>query len=166
MFASVLIGIAKVCDVLRLRRIITTRDNSAWYMIRYYLFSTRFLAPIFPSLSGRLVLHRVLRSDEDGLHDHPWRWRARIIRGGYWERTPMGRFWRDSSMGWRSGQSDDFHRLELDPNHSEKMTGHREVWSLFWMGPKFGKKWGFLAADGYWVESEEYFANRDKYVLT
>jgi hypothetical protein len=39
-----------------------------------------------------ITLHKVLVSDEPTLHDHPWSWGAFIIKGGYWEHTPEGKF--------------------------------------------------------------------------
>lgn len=150
-------------------RIIYDRESREPYLIRYFILSTRWLFDdflfqylpwtqrAFKWVSFRLVLHRTLRSDIDGFHDHPWPWMSMILSGGYWEHTPRGRFWRaPGTMRFRSANS--YHRLELDPNT------RKEVWSLFLMGPR-QKDWGFLDRTGTWVQWEEYLDNRDKYFL-
>ena len=136
--------------------IIYDREERSPYLERYYLFSTRWLKNWFPNLSYRVVLHRTLRSDEDGLHDHPWDWSSRILHGGYWEETPEGRYWREPEGGWRHRTGKDYHRLVLDDEY------HGETWSLFVMGPRY-KEWGFLNKDGQWVQWQEYIDNRHLY---
>lgn len=124
---------------------------------RYYLFSTRWiedsdffqhhcgLMALLRPLSQRLVIHNAHESDADGLHDHPWPWASWILSGGYWENTPLGKFWRwPGHLRFRPASA--FHRLILDP----EKTGDKEVWSLFWMGPR-QREWGFLLEDGSWV---------------
>lgn len=147
--------LARVCKAVGQYRLIPDREGKNPYMHRYYLLSTRWLAPIFPSLSYRLVLHNPVQSDEDGLHDHPWKWYSKILAGGYWEYTPEGKFWRGPN-GWRKRTATDFHRLVLDPDKAP------ETWTLFIMGPK-EKEWGFLSKDGTWVQWEEYINNRHLY---
>ena len=139
--------------------IIKDRDEDEDYLERYYLFSTRWLKPFIPSWSYRVVLHRTLRSDIDGLHDHPWSWKSRILEGGYQEDTPGGPFWRAPEHGWRSRTGEDYHRLVLVP---DRLKPDEQVWSLFVMGPRY-KDWGFLDKEGKWVHHQEYFKNREKY---
>ena len=133
--------------------ILLDRESNEPYLVRYYLLSTRWLERWFPKLSYHLVLHNTLKSDVDGLHDHPWNWASRILSGGYWENTPEGRFWRCRTEGWRSRKGEDFHRLELDDRISD------ETWSLFLMGPRY-KEWGFINKHGKWVQWKEYIDNR------
>ena len=146
--------VARVYKFIGLYRLINDREEDEPYLHRYYLFSTRWLARWFPKLSYRLVLHKCVKSDADGLHDHPWDWGSKILEGGYWETLPEGKVLRKPS-GWRWCKSTDFHRLELIP-------GTTESWSLFIMGPKL-KDWGFQSRDGSWVQWEEYLANRERY---
>src|SRR5208282_805597 len=49
-------------------------------------------------------LHHILRSDEDRhLHDHPWPYVTIILKGGYWEVTPVsGRAIARSAKAWDS----------------------------------------------------------------
>jgi len=140
------------------------------YLHRYYLLSTRWLKHWFPKLSYRLVLHKCVRSDADGLHDHPWAWKSKILDGGYWESIPRlseadpdfetsretARVWRDPKDGWRKGSALAYHRLELPHEGAES-------WSLFLMGPK-EKDWGIQDRHGVWVQWEEYIHNRHLYL--
>ncbi len=156
-------AVAAVHDFLGIGRNILDREEKSLYLKRYYLFSSRFMEYIYPAWSRRVVIHKTWRSDEDGFHNHPWRWRSRLLEGGYWEHTPEGKFWRDETMGWRSGRAQDFHRLELDPDHAESLGLSRETWSMFDMGPREGK-WGFLDKRNNWVYWREYIKNRPKYI--
>jgi len=141
-----------------LYRLVLDREEKDPYLHRYYLINTRWIKWIFPKLSYRIVLHHTVKSDVDGLHDHPWPWKSRLVSGGYWEDTPDGKFWREPSQGWRTRTGEDFHRLIID----EEMANGEETWSLFVMGPRY-KEWGFLAGDGSWIPWEEYIDNRDLY---
>lgn len=128
-------------------RVILDRESDQPYMIRYYLKNFR---PF-----GRIVMHNVLRSDIDGLHDHPWGFQNFIIRGGYWETNREGRFWRPTGFS-AVRDSNYFHRLEIDPEKAGD-----ETWTLFMMGPK-EKDWGFLDEEENWIQWEEYLARRKK----
>jgi len=163
------IPVSKICELLSwttekdglwyqhgLYRLITDREMNKPYLHRYYLLSTRWLARWFPKLSYRLVLHKCVRSDADGLHDHPWSWKAKILEGGYWEhRANTASIWRGPGK-WRSSKSTDYHRLVLPHKGAES-------WSLFLMGPKV-KDWGFQDRNGEWVQWQEYINNRDQYI--
>lgn len=139
-----------------LYRLITDREMNRPYLHRYYLLSTRWLSRWFPNLSYRLVLHCCVRSDLDGLHDHPWSWKSKILEGGYWEHLPNGEtVWRGPG-GWRSSKSTDYHRLCLPHEGAQS-------WSLFLMGPK-EKDWGFQDRNGEWVQWQEYINNRHLYL--
>lgn len=140
-----------------LYRLIADREMNEPYLHRFYLLNTRWLAYFFPKLSYRLVLHRCVKSDADGLHDHPWAWKSKLLEGGYWEHLPEDRIkWRQPSDGWRSCNATDYHRLELPHEGAES-------WSLFLMGPK-EKDWGFQDHDGNWVQWQEYINNRHLYL--
>lgn len=155
------IPLSRICKFVGLYRLIYDRENSEPYLHRYYLLSTRWLAPIFPKLSYRIVLHNCVQSDADGLHDHPWNWWSKILSGGYWEHVPGGgSIWRAPDGGWRKRTGEDFHRLVLDSDHH---LGDEETWSLFVMGPRY-KDWGFQDKNGDWVQWEEYINNRHLYV--
>jgi len=118
--------------------------------------STRWLERWFPTLSYRLVLHKCVKSDADGLHDHPWAWKSKILEGGYWEHLSTGEVILREPDGWRSCKSTDYHRLVLPHEGAES-------WSLFLMGQK-EKDWGFQDRNGDWVQWEEYINNRHMYM--
>jgi hypothetical protein len=44
-----------------------------------------------------------------------------ILKGGYWEHTPQGRFWRGPGT-IKLASCDALHRVELDPNVAETWT--------------------------------------------
>lgn len=158
--------VAQICEWFGRRWTILDREERYPYLIRYYLFSTRFLDRICPRLSYRVVLHHTIQSDDprEGLHDHPWSWKSKLVSGGYWEHTPSGRIWRDSTQPWRSGAATDLHRLELDPDHAESLGLSRDTWSLFVMGPR-EREWGFMDHNGVWVHWHEYIRNRNRYMI-
>ena len=142
------------------KRVIKDRDSNEPYLVRYYLFLKD--RKNFPF---NITLHKVLKSDEDVLHDHPWSYATLILKGGYWENLPIyareghvcgsHKVWRGPGH-FRYRKSDDLHFLEL-----EKDANGNEIacWSLFYMGKK-AKSWGFLPwvkNTGYrWIDSETY----------
>lgn len=107
----------------------------------------------WPDAQGRTggegwYLHEFLASDhERELHNHPSACSvAFVLRGGYREmrlqrdeRTPAHRIkvCRPGSMNVITSET--FHRVTL--------LGKRS-WSLFWIGPRSGRGWGFLRTDG------------------
>ena len=63
-----------------------------------------------------LVFHHEMLDDDhgDGVHNHLCPYITIILRGGYWETTKNGRFWRKPGyIGFRSANS--FHRVDLEP---------------------------------------------------
>ena len=89
------------------KRVIYDRTNSVPYLIRYYLFLIDRVK--FPF---NLTLHKILVSDLDDLHDHPWDYFTIILKGGYYEHTPEGKFWRGPGH-FRFCKAQSLHRLEL-----------------------------------------------------
>ena len=66
------------------KRIVMDRQNDEPYLERYYLFlkdRQRFPFNVF--------LHKFLKSDPDDVHDHPWPYATLILKGGYYEWTPI-----------------------------------------------------------------------------
>jgi hypothetical protein len=100
-------------------------------------------------------LHQFLASDhERQLHNHPSAYAvAFVLRGGYSEK----RFQRDElnprpvmherkpgTMAVITGET--FHRVILPPacTYGQGDAGLQRSWSLFYIGPRSGKGWGFL----------------------
>tara|TARA_B110000977_G_scaffold92693_1_gene122768 strand:- start:46 stop:573 length:528 start_codon:yes stop_codon:yes gene_type:complete len=122
-------------------RIITDKNTGDEYLERYYLFLKD--RKDFPF---NIFVHKFLKSDPDDLHDHPWSYFTCILRGGYMEHTPSGKFWR-KPFTCRCGKPEDLHRIELDPSVGD-------CWTLFIPGQK-KKDWGFMTDKG-WIPNKEY----------
>jgi len=74
----------KLMDKIGRYRLILDRVTKEPYMHRYYLFlKDRKWFPF------NVVLHKIVKSDEPIFHDHPWPFITVVIKGGYWEHTPV-----------------------------------------------------------------------------
>ena len=149
----------KLFNKLGRYRLIPDRRTGANYMHRYYLFlKDRNWFPF------NLTLHKIVRSDDPVFHDHPWPYMTIIIKGGYFEHTPIlsnkntivGETvrWRGpGSIIMRSSKA--LHWLELDPGVGYATT-------LFFMGPQV-RDWGFVV-NNRWIKHDECLDNWDKLV--
>jgi hypothetical protein len=134
----------KLMQRLDRHRVVECRDNDEPYLERYYVFlkdRTNFPFNVF--------IHKFLQSDPDDLHDHPWGYFTLILKGGYWEHTPDGIFWRGPGH-FRVQRPESLHRIQLKPGVT--------AWTMF---IPFAKKrdWGFVHA-GEWIQHEEYLTKR------
>jgi hypothetical protein len=129
----------KLFNKLGRYRLIPDRRTGANYMHRYYLFlKDRHWFPF------NLTLHKIVRSDDPVFHDHPWPYMTIILKGGYWEHTPLyiGNYIRGEKKRWRGPgsviirSSKSLHWLEMDPDVGPATT-------LFFMGPQV-REWGFV----------------------
>lgn len=98
------------------------------YLERYYLCTLGHV---------RMYLHRFVACDEDGVHDHPFRYSLSLILAGWyyedrWAKRYVRRWF--NFIG-----PNDFHRVVL-PHHAP-----HDVWTLFSHVPRT-KPWGFLRA--------------------
>jgi hypothetical protein len=142
------------------KRIIMDRENSEPYLERYYLlFNTRRHFPF------NLFLHHFVKSDPDDVHDHPWPYATLIVKGGYYEWTPVFnnknenigevcKWHGPGSFRWARAQQ--YHRVELDPAV--------DCWTLFMPGIH-QREWGFLTKQG-WVHFDEYLESRSNDATT
>lgn len=108
------------------------------YLHRWYIIPRNERANVF--------LHKMLRSDIDTFHDHPWDNTSLIIAGGYTEETPDGVFERNPGdiVGRRA---EDRHRLIL-------RDGQPSI-QLFFTGPKI-REWGFWCEDGRFIHWRDF----------
>lgn len=136
----------KLLERLGRKRIILDRESQEPYLTRYYLFlKDRKWFPF------NIFLHNFHKSDPDDLHDHPWPFVTVILKGGYWEHTPKGKFWRGAgTINWAGSKS--LHRVELEPGV--------DTWTLFMPGPTV-REWGFIDK-GIWKRHDQYLAERYK----
>ena len=144
-------------------RLIPDRQTGEDYMHRYYLFlKDRTKFPF------NVTLHKIVKSDDPIFHDHPWSYMTIILKGGYWEHTPV--FNNDGKkiaefQKWRGPGSviirkaKDYHWLELDDSVGPAIT-------LFFMGSQ-QREWGFLVDNtkrkSHWIQWEHYLNNYKDY---
>ena len=144
-------------------RLIPDRRTGEDYMHRYYLFlKDRKWFPF------NVTLHKIVKSDDPIFHDHPWPYMTIVLKGGYWEHTPVfnneGKKIAEFSA-WRGPGSvimrkaGEYHWLEMDPSVGPATT-------LFFMGPQ-QREWGFLVdktkAKTQWIQWENYLNNYKDY---
>lgn len=130
----------KIMNKLGRYRLIPDRQTGEDYLHRYYLFlKDRKWFPF------NVTLHKIVRSDDPIMHDHPWSYTTVVLKGGYWEHTPV--FTKDGTkfaefQTWRGPGSiihrkaNEYHWLELDESVGPATT-------LFFMGRQ-QRDWGFL----------------------
>ena len=87
----------------------------------------------------RIYLHRFVACDEDGLHDHPFRYSASLILAGW--------YWEDQ---WASRRKQRWFNV-IGPNKLHRVvlpeaTG-ADVWTLFLHSPRV-KPWGAIRPTG------------------
>lgn len=146
------------------KRVIYDRNHKKEYLIRYYLFLRN--RKNFPF---NITLHKILKSDVDDLHDHPWSYATLILKGGYYEWLPVKsregnvvgsrRVWRGPGH-FRKSKANDLHRLELQQG---KDGNEIPCWSLFIMG-KQRQNWGFvkpIQGTYTWIHNDKYL--KEKY---
>jgi hypothetical protein len=109
---------------------IIRRDDGKPYLHRYYVAS-RGGDTDGPSI----YIHRIVSSDPEGLHDHPWDARSVILFGRYIELRAGGAVRILEAGDVNVIAAADFHRILIEPG--------REAWTLFFHGPR-QKEWGFL----------------------
>ena len=97
------------------------------FMVRYYLLF-RKRPKWFPF---NIFLHKILKSDLGDLHDHYWSYLTLVLKGGYWETTKIGRFWRGPAyIGLRKASD----------THSLTIPEGKTAWTLIFVGPNKGSK--------------------------
>ena len=102
-------------------------DEAKPFMIRYYLLF-RKRPRWFPF---NIFLHKILKSDLGDLHDHYWSYLTLVLKGGYWETTKKGRFWRSPGyIGLRKASD----------THSLTIPEGKVAWTLIFVGPNKGSK--------------------------
>ena len=141
----------KLLERLGRKRVIYDREHQVPYMYRYYLlFGDKVSeAENAKELPFNLMLHKICLSDPDVLHDHPWWYATLILKGGYLEITPTGKFWRGPGH-FRISSPKSLHSLEIMEGNSS--------WSLFFRATKV-RDWGFIK-DNQWVHHRDYLAQR------
>lgn len=129
------------------------REDDSVYLIRWNLFECMFFS---------IKLHRILRSDYDCLHDHPWAFVSLILCGGYVEHREIKGVFKGALPGqisytkvisriYHPGQvlyrrATDKHKLEIHQPATTLVVTFKKV-----------RPWGFWTKKG-WVHHSEYDA--------
>ena len=72
-----------------------------------------------------------LKDDNGSLHDHYWSYITIILKGGYWETTSKGTFWRGPGyIGFRKNTD----------KHSLKLKDNKPAWTIMLVGPHHSSK--------------------------
>jgi hypothetical protein len=136
------------------KRVIMDRVNNEPLLTRYYIFlKDRKWFPF------NAFVHKFHKGDPDDVHDHPWPYATLILKGGYYEWTPVfdsnkkmiGEIcaWRGPGH-FRTCGAESYHRIELDPDVT--------AWTLFMPGPQ-RREWGFLVKNK-WIHNDKYLEER------
>lgn len=144
----------KALEKIGRKRIVMDRQHNEPYLERYYLFlKDRKWFPF------NIFLHHFLKGDPDDVHDHPWSYATLILKGGYYEWTPLfdadgkqlGEIctWRGPGH-FRMCSAKSYHRIELDPSV--------DCWTLFMPGPQ-KREWGFLVKNK-WIPHDDYLQSK------
>lgn len=137
------------------KRVIMDRTCDEPLLTRYYLFLKD--RKTFPF---NVFLHKFHKGDPGDVHDHPWPYATLILKGGYYEWTPLfdgngkmigeEKYWRGPGH-FRFCSANSYHRIELKPDVTP--------WTLFMPGPQ-KREWGFLVKNR-WIQNDQYL--KEKY---
>ena len=134
------------------KRIIYDKDGVTPYMHRWHLLFKEKLDNFSENKKHpfNIFLHKIVLSDEPVFHDHPWNYFTIILKGGYWEHTPEGKFWRGAGH-MRFSKASSLHYLEVPKGGC--------AWTLFFRFSK-QKDWGFIK-NNKWIHYQTYLRHRD-----
>ena len=121
-----------------IKKSVIRRDDQRPYLIRWSILTTPWFA---------IKVHRILISDDDCLHDHPWAFITCLLRGSYVEHSQRGN--ERVVNKYRAGQIlyrhlHYIHRLEIDKPVTSLVITFRKR-----------KSWGFFNPKG-WVHYKTY----------
>ncbi len=156
------------------------------YLTRYYLAYPDSVKRERTDIAFNCFLHQFHRSDEAVFHNHPWKWYfTYILKGGYWEHTPWGTYWRGAGHhrvikgnNWIPYRKSHCPRLgnginrlsvpmsSLIPSdlHWIEIPRPDQTWTLFIRGRNHGNGWGFVPnpETGKFYPWEEYLETMKK----
>lgn len=137
---------------------VITREDKKPYLIRFTLFPCRFFS---------VKVHKILLSDYDCHHDHPWAFISIILKGGYVEHVSekvIIYMWDDVHYGQPVETFVKTSRLYgpgsilyRPAEFTHKLEIHQPAWT-FVVTFKKVREWGFHTPKG-WVKRFRYNAN-------
>lgn len=105
---------------------------------------------------GSIMFHKIYSTDSDCMHDHPWAFITFILKGGYYEQTPLLspmnipiKNGRDKEVWYRPGTI-----LYRPANWVHRLRITKAAWTLVFTGPE-KRIWGFWTPRG-WLKSKDY----------
>lgn len=91
-----------------------------------------------------IYLHRINLPDGDrDLHNHPWAFRALILRGGYYEEF-QPEMWKQPRLRYHGFS--EFNKMPMHAFHRIQSLTRTPTWTLVFVG-KRKQNWGFLVKD-------------------
>lgn len=122
------------------------RDDGQLYMMRWYLIKNKHF---------NLMIHKIVLSDHECVHDHPWNFLSLILKGGYVEHVeiplPDGTLYKTSKI---------YHPLSIlfrKAEHRHKLEIHQPCWTLV-LRFKVKRRWGFWTKNG-WIHGKLFTEN-------
>lgn len=145
--------ILKLLEKMGRKRIMPdgAEDVADAYLVRYYLLFKEKMRTLEDNKTNwpfNIYIHNIRRSDPQDLHDHPWPYTTIILKGGYYEHTPEGKFWRGPGH-IRTSKATGLHRLEV--------VKGVDCWTMFMRGKK-QRVWGYQTKEK-WIPYKDYIVN-------
>lgn len=136
------------------KRVITREDRKP-YLIRWNLFECRFFS---------IKIHKILLSDYDCQHDHPWAFISLILKGGYVEHATLKQMVQTCDDFYRTVTEDVRVSRIYGPGsilyrpaeYTHKLEIHQPCWTLVVTFRKV-REWGFYTPAG-WLPWRKYSA--------
>lgn len=151
------------------RKKVIERDKDVPYLIRWNLFGLGKDSSFFS-----IKVHKILVSDFDCLHNHPWAFMTILLKGSYVETTLIGKKpfalaatngWKDlkfceKNLEWTINKKFNAGSILYRPaNWYHKLEVVDPVWTLVFTFKKV-QPWGFLTLKG-WVHWSRFVKDRD-----
>ncbi len=124
-----------------------------------YLYRWNLLGIGKDSKYFSIKVHKIVKSDEECLHDHPWPFMSIILKGGYKETTkwtPEVYNWRGDYFCHKNGcytvhkyfKAGDVLKRPAHWFHQLELIDNKPCWTLVLTFKKI-KSWGFLTKNGF-----------------
>lgn len=129
------------------KRTVITRDDGKDYLIRRTLLTIGELFSV--------KLHKIVLSDDECLHDHPWAFMTIILKGGYYEISDnegvrKNTFYKPGSILFRPATW--VHRLQLKVDED----GYEIPCHTLFFNFKRVREWGFITKTLGWLHYTKY----------
>lgn len=130
------------------------RNEGIPYLIRWTIFGIGKDSRYFS-----IKLHKILQSDSENLHDHPWKFISIILKGGYVETTKFS--YKLMEKGWDNCRYSECNEcnvlskiiwpgtiIKRPANWAHSLQINKPCWTLVFTFKKT-KSWGFFTPKGY-----------------